>query len=161
MANKAFAGRYARVVYGAQTIEATRWRLSLAGNVIDTTDLSVFRGEVDQPFWLGRQNPVYPPSGFYSQGYDFVHYGTPRLLTYGGIRQGSLELSGICTVDSRTPHLGTLVQILLSNSYTPGFGDRVFTGLVGRFETANGVREFLSWSSTIESSDAFDVSYLA
>jgi hypothetical protein len=67
-------------------------------------------------------------------------------------------MTGICTVQSSTPHIGNYVRILLSHPASFGTAGVVTVpAIVSQFTIEQTVRGYMRWSCSADSTGDFDV----
>ena len=156
----ALYGRNARLVYGTTLeLEADSYSLVIDAPTIDTTNISVYGGQVDWPIELARLTPLVPVmTGLAGDKRRFMDYGTPQQVTYGGVRRGRVSLTGICTSQTSTPHVGNYVRLLLSHAASLGSAGVVTVpAIVSQFTIEQTVRGYMRWSCSADSTGDFDV----
>jgi len=156
----ALYGRNARLIYGATLeLEADSFSLTVDAPTVDTTNISIYGGQIDWPYDQVRLNPLVPlMASIPGDKRRFMEFGTPGQVTFGGVRRGKVSLTGICTVQASTPHVGNYVRILLSHSAIYGTAGVVTVpAIVSQFTIEQNVRGYMRWSCSADTQGDFDI----
>ena len=87
-----------------------------------------------------------------------MEFGTPGIVTFGGVRRAKVSLNGFCTAESHTPHVGNYVRILLTHSNIYGSnGSVTIPAIITEFTIEQTVRGYMKWTCIGESTGDFDV----
>lgn len=156
----ALYGRNARLVYGTSLeIDADSYSMQIDAPTIDTTNISIYNNQVDWPTEQARLTPLIPTMiSLAGQKRRYMEFGTPGQVTYGGVRRAKISMSGFCTTQESTPHVGNYVRILLSHSaLLGGFGVVTVPAIISQFTIEQNVRGYMRWSCAAESNGDFDI----
>jgi hypothetical protein len=159
----ALYGRNARLIYGLSLqIEADSYSLQVSAPTVDTTNISIYGGQIDWPYDQVRLNPLVPlMAPIPGDKRRFMEFGTPGQVTFGGVRRAKVTLSGICTAESRTPHVGNFVRILLTHDAIYGSNGIVtIPAIITDFTLEQSVRGYMRWNCAGESTGDFDVTQI-
>lgn len=156
----ALYGRNARLVYGSTLeLEADSYSLQVDAPTVDTTNISIYGGQVNWPIEQARINPLIPVmTSLVGDKRRFMDYGTPGQVTFGGVRRAKVSLTGICTAQTSTPHVGNYVKILLTHLALYGTsGTITVPAIISQFTIEQTVRGYMKWSCSADSQGDFDV----
>lgn len=156
----ALYGRNARLVYGSTLeLEADSYSLQIDAPTVDTTNISIYNNLVDWPYESARLNPNNPAvTSLAGDKLRFMEFGTPGQVTFGGVRRAKVSLTGICTAQTSTPHVGNYVKILLTHLALYGTsGTITVPAIISQFTIEQTVRGYMKWSCSADSQGDFDV----
>lgn len=159
----ALYGRNAILIYGGSLqIEADSYSLQISAPVVDTTNISVYGGQIGWPYDQVRLNPNIPlMAPIPGDKRRFMEFGTPGGITFGGVRRAKVSLTGICTMESHTPHVGNYVRILLTHSNIYGGNGMVTVpAIITDFTLEQNIRGYMRCNCTGESTGDFDVTQI-
>ena len=155
----ALYGKNAIIRYGSTLeLEADSYRLNVSAPTVDTTNITIYSGNIGP---VSRSvNPLNPTleSLVGDQRKRFAEFGTPQQMTYGGIRRGKIDLSGICSTQNKCPHIGNYVRILLTHSNAFGnTGVITVVAIVTDFNINQSVKDYMRWTLSADTTGDFDI----
>lgn len=156
----ALYGRNARLIYGTTLeLEADTYSLQIDAPTVETTNISIYQSQVDWPIEQARLTPLIPTMiSLAGQKRRYMEFGTPGQVTYGGMRRAKISMTGICTYQESTPHVGNYVRILLTHSAAFGtFGVVTVPAIISQFTLDQSVRGYMKWSCSADSNGDFDI----
>ena len=155
----ALYGKNAIIRYGSTLeLEADSYRLNVSAPTVDTTNITIYntlKGLGSRP-----NNALTPTltSLAGDQQKRFEEFGTPQQMTFGGIRRGKIDLSGICSTQDKCPHIGNYVRILLTHSNAFGnTGVITVIAIVVDFNINQSVKDYMRWTLSADTTGDFDI----
>ena len=156
--NRQFVGKYAVVGYGNRLLNADTFRISISGEVIDITNVSVFDPLINR-LPDRRYTPLgaLPPTSKFNRAEYFANHGTPCQHLFGGQRKYKVNVTGKVylqdyNVISYLPNFGDYVRIRATDA-APGLGVHPYFDvycIVTNVEFSNEVRGYYSWTLDAE-----------
>lgn len=153
----ALYGKYAIVRYGSTLeLEADSYRLNISAPTVDTTNITIYSEarKMERPV-----NPLKPElTSLAGDKNRFGEFGAPQQMTFGGIRRGKIDLSGICSIQANCPHIGNYARILLTHPAQFGAtGTLTCNVIVTDFNINQTVRDYMRWTLSADTTEDFDV----
>jgi len=156
----ALYGRNARLIYGTSLeLEADSYSLQVDAPTVEITNISIYQNQVDWPIEQARLTPLIPTMiSLAGQKRRYMEFGTPGQVAFGGMRRAKISLTGICTYQESTPHVGNYVRILLSHGAAFGtFGTVTVPAIISQFSLEQNVKGYMRWSCSADSNGDFDI----
>ena len=156
----ALYGNVAKLVYGIERqLECDSYQLTVTAPTVEITNISIYGGLTGWPSGGARLTPFIPVmDDLVGSQRRYMEFGTPQQLAFGGIRRGKVSLTGICTFQSSTPHVGNYVRILLTHAVALGYtGVITVPSIVTEFTINQNVNGYMRWTCLADSQGDFDL----
>lgn len=162
-----YVGKYAVVQYGSRLLNADSYRVSISGEVIDVTNISVFGSmQVRLPPKRIDPNGLLPPTSPLDHEKYFANHGTPTSNLWGGKRSYKVNVTGKTYklgdgINNYLPNFGDYVKIAFTDA-APGVGTHprfICYCIVTEVEFANDIKGYQSWTLNAEGTTGITVNY--
>lgn len=153
LAQRQFIGKNAVVQYGSRLLNADSYRVTVSGEVIDITNISIFEPMTIRlpPKKLDPAGPMNPTDRLDTRAY-FANHGVPVQNLWGGRRQYKATVTGKMYRTSNNnnyiPNFGDFVAIVFTDA-APGVGTHpnfYLYCIVSEVEWAQDERGYLTWT---------------